>query len=110
MKTKIISSTGRRQHDRHTSYRDLQMIYEGHAIDIPVRVPDLSTGGMFIPIVRYFPEGAVLKLRFRLAQTGTEVTARAEVKYCLDGVGIGVEFVNLSAEARHAIEEEISYL
>jgi hypothetical protein len=36
------------------------------------------------------------------------VHARGEVRYCLAGVGIGVEFIGLSAEYLHAIEEEIT--
>ena len=62
---------------------------------------------MFIQTTRRFPEGAVLKIRFRLARSLYEVTARGEVRYCLPGVGIGIEFVEISAEARRAIKEEL---
>src|SRR5262249_1020566 len=70
--------------------------------------PDLSTRGMFISTTRVFPEGAVLNLRFRLAHTGTEVETRSEVRYCLPGVGVGVEFIGISAEAVLEIEREIA--
>jgi hypothetical protein len=62
---------------------------------------------MFIQTGRHFPEGAVLKVRFRLVRSRYEVHARAEVRYCLPGVGIGVEFVDISAEDRLAIENEL---
>jgi len=62
---------------------------------------------MFINTIRHFPEGSVMAVRFRLAQSGYEVRARAEVRYCLPGVGVGVEFFDLPNEAREAIEEEI---
>jgi hypothetical protein len=35
------------------------------------------------------------------------VNARAEVRYCLRGVGIGVEFIDIPPLDRQAIENEI---
>jgi hypothetical protein len=63
---------------------------------------------MFINTSRAFPEGAVLNVRFRLALSNAEIRARAEVRYCLAGVGVGVEFVEISPEAVEAIEREIT--
>ena len=76
--------------------------------EISSRPPDISPHGMFINTAKRFPEGAIMKLRFRLNRSGVEIHARAEVRYCLPGVGIGVEFVGLSPESVHAIEEEIA--
>jgi len=49
-----------------------------------------------------------LKLRFRLGRSGIEIHAHGEVRYCLPGAGIGVEFIGLSPEYLSAIEEEIA--
>ena len=49
-----------------------------------------------------------MKLRFRLSRSGIEDHARGEVRYCLPGVGIGVEFIGLEPEYLRAIEEEIA--
>ena len=84
------------------------MIYEGFTEDIFVRPPDLSPHGMFINTTKQYPEGAVLKLRFRLSRTNMLIQTRCEVRYCLKGVGIGVEFIDVAAEAACAIEEEIA--
>jgi hypothetical protein len=62
---------------------------------------------MFINTMRTFPEGAVLNVKFRLALSGHEVHSRAEVRYCLPGVGVGVEFIDISRESVQAIEREI---
>ncbi len=97
-----------REHVRHSMYRDLSLVYEGNSDRISVHSPDLSPKGMFIHLNRYFPEGAVIKLRFTLARSGYEVNTRAEVRYCLEGVGIGVEFVDMSDADRQAIELEVS--
>lgn len=107
MKTSVIEF---RRTERYTYYRDLSVTYEGASAQVPVRAPDLSTRGMFINISRRFPTGAVLKIKFYLTRTEFEVNGRAEVRYCLPGVGVGVEFVELSDEARRAIEEELSVL
>jgi hypothetical protein len=93
--------------DRFRGYRDLSINYEGSSEEIAVRVPDVSTTGMFINTARHFAEGSVIKVRFRLMRSDFEVTARAEVRYCLAGVGIGVQFVDISPEAQAAIEQEL---
>lgn len=95
-----------RTNPRTANYRDLCMSYEGSHEELPVRAPDLSTSGLFINTSRYFPQGAVLSLSFRLARSGREVKARGEVRYCISGVGVGVEFVDISEEDRHAIEAD----
>jgi hypothetical protein len=97
----------RRRNDRHSYLSELSVIYEGFAEDICVRPPDLSPRGMFINTKEEYPEGAVLKLRFRLVRSGVVIETRGEVRYCLKGVGVGVEFFGITPEAARAIEEEI---
>jgi hypothetical protein len=92
---------------RFSSLRELSVSYEGFSEDIVTRPPDVSTRGMFINTSRKFPEGAVLNVKFRLALTGVEIRSRCEVRYCLLGVGVGVEFVGISPESVRAIEEEV---
>jgi hypothetical protein len=95
-----------RHAERYAHYRDLSILYEGSSLDFPVRVPDISTRGMFVNTAQRFPEGAVLRICFRLSRTNFLVRARAEVRYCLPGVGIGVEFIGLPEDAQRAIEQE----
>jgi len=96
-----------RQAPRLSSLRDLSVTYEGHSESVVTRPPDLSTHGMFINTRRDLPEGAVLNVRFRLGHSDVEISARAEVRYCLPGVGVGVEFIDISPEAVRAIEVEL---
>jgi hypothetical protein len=91
----------------YAHFRELCIGYEGFTEEITLRPPDLSSRGMFIQTARHFSEGAVLKVRFRLARSGYEVNARAEVRYCLRGVGIGVEFIDIPPLDRQAIENEL---
>jgi hypothetical protein len=92
---------------RYSNLRDLAVTYEGESEDVVTHPPDISTRGMFINTSRTFPEGAVLNVRFSLAHFGDLIQARCEVRYCLPGVGVGVEFVDISPEAVLAIEREI---
>jgi hypothetical protein len=96
-----------RQAPRFSCVSNLHVTYEGHSDEIALRPPDISIRGMFINTTRTFPQGAVLNVDFRLTRTGVEIHSRGEVRYCLPGVGVGVEFVQLSAEVLAAIEEEI---
>ncbi len=97
------SRFGQRVH----SIGEITVKYEGADDPVVTRVPDISTGGMFINTPRKFPEGAVLDLRFRLEYTGAEVQTRGEVRYCLPGVGVGVEFIGIPESALRAILQEI---
>lgn len=105
MKTSVLEC---RRTERYTYYRDLSVTYEGSSIQVPVRAPDLSPHGMFINTSRHFPTGAVLKIRFWLSRIDFEVNGRGEVRYCLPGVGVGVEFVELAEAAQRAIQQEVS--
>jgi PilZ domain len=96
-----------RNNPRVYSVQDISLTYEGHSEEMRVRPPDLSRRGMFISTSRIFPEGAVLNLKFRLAVTGIEIRTRCEVRHCIAGVGVGVEFVGLSSKAANQIDEEI---
>src|SRR5215470_9494281 len=87
--------------------RDIALSYEGRNEQIQVRPRNLSARGMFINTARVFPEGAVLNLRFRLAYTNVEVETRCEVRHCMPGVGVGVEFIGISPDAQSKIAREI---
>jgi hypothetical protein len=91
----------------YAHFSELSFAYEGQVEEVPIRLPDVSVHGMFIQTPRHFAEGAILKVRFRLERSRHEVRARAEVRYCLRGVGVGVEFVDISAEDLEAIESEL---
>jgi len=96
-----------REVERYEQPSSLSVVYEGACEEIPVHPTDLSVRGMFIHTPNVFPQGSVLKVRFRLRRPDYEVNVRAEVRHCIPGQGVGVEFLNLSGEAQWAIEEEI---
>ena len=104
-KAKPAAST--RDASRFSNLRDISVVYDGNSEMIAVRTPDISPRGMFINTPVIFPEGAVLKVRFRLTRSNYLVQARCEVRYCLPGVGVGVEFINITRRDEKAIREEV---
>jgi len=102
-----FSSTPRSNPRIHTT-SGIILKYEGQSELTFVRSPDLSTRGMFVNTSRPFPEGAILNVRFRLALSGVPVQARGEVRYCLPGVGIGLEFISVDLATRRQIEHEVA--
>ena len=87
--------------------KEISVHYEGRAEEVAIRPPDVSTHRMFFNTPIRFPEGTVLSHRFRLALTGAEIRTRCEVRYCLPGVGVGVEFIGISSESVRKIEREV---
>ena len=105
--TKLLLRKYHRNSPRVHSLRSISLSYEGHSEQVATRPPDVSVHGMFINTSRSFPEGAVLNLRFLLSLSGVEIQTRCEVRYCLKGVGVGVEFLGITPEAVHEIEREV---
>lgn len=105
--TKLLLRKYHRNSPRVNSLGSISLNYEGHSEEVAARPPDVSTRGMFINTARNFPEGAVLNLKFMLSLSGVEIQTRCEVRYCLKGVGVGVEFVGISPDAVEDIEREI---
>ncbi len=101
---------GARREPRCQPIGDLHISYEGGGDEITIHLPDISLHGIFLTTTMHFPEGAVLNLRFRLTRSDIEVHTRGEVRYCLPGIGIGVEFIGLDPVTMEAIAEEISAL
>ena len=99
--------TAARREPRFPQLRELRMNYEGRSDTIRLRPPDISLHGMFVNTSSHFPEGAIVNLRFRLTRSNVEVQTRGEVRYCLPGIGIGVEFIGIRPEATRAIEKEV---
>jgi hypothetical protein len=106
-KSAITRSLQSQGETRVHGVRDISLSYEGRNEQIQVRPPNLSAHGMFVNTARIFPEGAVLNLRFRLAYTNVEVQTRCEVRHCIPGVGVGVEFIGISPDAQSKIAREI---
>lgn len=70
------------------------------------RIADVSVTGAFVDTVSALPSGAVLTLSFAL--NGQPLTVKAEVAHSMNGIGMGVRFVDLDDEQRSVIERFVA--
>ena len=105
--TSKFTGASTREWSRYSGLRDLSLTYEGESEAIAVHPPEISPKGMFINTPVHFPDGSVLKVSFRLAGSNHRIATRCEVRYCMPGVGVGVEFIGISPRDQKAILEEI---
>ena len=103
----LKKSNPARLHKRFFYPPELVVTREGAAGNLSLSGPDIGLHGMFINTPTPLAEGTVLKMAFRLTRVDVKICVRGEVRYCMPGVGVGVEFLELSKDAQAAIEKEI---
>ena len=70
---------------------------------------DLSEGGAYIETSEQFPVGSVLSLRFMLPGADTMISCAVFVRNVREGGrGLGVEFLDLSPDARDLVGAFVS--
>ena len=67
----------------------------------PLRISDLNRTGAFIDTLVPIRIGSVIELGFQLHEL--EINVMAEVRHCVPYIGIGVQFLNLSADEQYFI-------
>jgi hypothetical protein len=67
------------------------------------RIRNLSSGGVFVETTQSLAGGSVVNLRFPLGESKELISCSAIVRNVRTGVGWGVEFLDLSSEARGRI-------
>ena len=66
---------------------------------------DVSVGGLFISSKNPFPADSEVTLSLRLGPKDPTISYRGKVAYAVQGVGIGVQFVDLSEESLQALQK-----
>ncbi len=66
---------------------------------------DVSAGGMFITARYPLPIDSYLTVTFRLRLNDTRIFSRARVRYAQPGVGMGIQFLDLSDEMRAKLQK-----
>lgn len=64
---------------------------------------DISEGGMYVLTDHFFNPGSILKISFLFRNEKIEILAK--VKYCHEGVGIGIMFIDLDDILKGKIKE-----
>ena len=82
---------------------DLPAQYSGEGIEDEARIQMLGGGGMFLGTSQVIPAGTLLTVRFRPAKHLPAMEAKAIVRYCVDGKGVGIEFSEINPKNRQYI-------
>ncbi|HEX8127990.1 MAG TPA: PilZ domain-containing protein [Pyrinomonadaceae bacterium] len=72
------------------------------------RITSFSIGGCFIQTGEAAPPLTTVYIRFFLSNKGERII-RAEVRYHLEKVGLGVEFINLTAGDKKSFQSLVDY-
>lgn len=67
-----------------------------------VNAIDISEGGLYVHTGRMFPGGSIVALVFSIGNQ--KFNLKAKVQHCQEGVGMGLEFVNLTDEQKNGIK------
>ena len=66
---------------------------------------DVSLGGIFVVAKSPYPINHEVALSFRLKASDPAIECRCKVVYALDGVGMGLQFLDLSEETRTVVKK-----
>lgn len=66
---------------------------------------DVSAGGVFVSTTSPFPSGLEVALLFHLKPTDSPISCRGRVVYALEGLGMGIVFVDLNEESRCRVQK-----
>ena len=67
------------------------------------RTTDISEGGLFISNIQSFESGDVMEVS--IPTMSEKINAKAQVKYCQPGIGMGIAFIETDEELRMKIKE-----
>jgi len=86
----------RRQHKRVENPQAVWVYWRCGRNEDTSRVRNMSVGGVFIETKKTLPIDATVELNFLVEDGG--IIAKAAVRFVLPGVGLGLQFKNVSAE------------
>ena len=90
----------RRKHERFTFIEDI--LVDGTK---SCRTTDVSEGGLFISAIQSFESGDVMEVS--IPAKSEKIIAKAQVRYCQPGIGMGIAFIEADEDLRTKIKELI---
>jgi uncharacterized protein (TIGR02266 family) len=66
---------------------------------------DVSVGGLFVSTKDPFPMGSEIAVALQLASGAKPLSTRGKVVYSLKGLGMGIQFAELSEDARVTLQK-----
>ncbi|HEV2352376.1 MAG TPA: PilZ domain-containing protein [Terriglobia bacterium] len=66
---------------------------------------DVSAGGLFVSTKNPLPLKSEVRVAFSLATGSAAISCRGRVVYSMQGLGMGIQFADLSEDGRSALEK-----
>jgi hypothetical protein len=98
----------RRRHPRFKCEGNLELKTDGSTIRTWATFTDLSTAGCYVEMMTTFPAGTRMELQ--LGMNGFLVNGAAVVRATYPFLGMGIEFTNLSHDAREQLDAMLASL
>ncbi len=99
----ITPDIEKRQHRRVRLVTEVRCAALGRQEVLVTR--DVSIGGLFVSAKKPFPSDAEVSITMRLRPEDKAISCRGKVAYSLEGMGMGVQFTDLSEEDLRAIQK-----
>jgi hypothetical protein len=96
--------TEQRRHPRLGYGKEVWIGQDGIFSRTSERVTNISVSGVFIETAQGFSKGTVLSVRFKIEGATDFISCAVIVRNSRPGAGLGVEFLDLSPEARIPLE------
>lgn len=96
--------TEQRRHPRVSYGREVSIGQDGIFSQTNERITNISVGGVFIETAQSFAKGTVLSVRFKVGDGKNFISCAAIVRNSRPGVGLGVEFLDLTREGKAELE------
>jgi hypothetical protein len=69
---------------------------------------DISEGGIFVSAIQIFDEGEIIDITITLGEE--QLSVKGQIKYCQQGIGVGIMFHDLSSEHKVKIKTLVDHL
>lgn len=99
----VTPEIDKRQHRRSTLVTQVRCEALGREDLLVTR--DVSVGGLFLLGKQNYPAQAEVSLSFRLSPTDPPLSCRGQIVYAVRGVGLAVQFTDLSEDAKQALQK-----
>jgi hypothetical protein len=66
---------------------------------------DICEGGLYVSAIQVFEKNSIVDLAIPFK--GAKVALKAQVQYCQPGIGMGIQFIDMSDNQKAAIRELI---
>ena len=69
---------------------------------------DISEGGIFVSAIQIFDEGEIIDVTIPLGEE--RITVKGQIKFCQQGIGMGIMFYDLNDEHKVKIKTLVDHL